>query len=659
MTKSLHTAYWVLLLCVVLQSCGVDARLKKADKEYAIGEYYSAGKIYQSVYANMDYRRRQLRAYAAFRQGECNRLDNQPSKAANAYLAAIRNKYGNDIVYLRDAEVLQQAGNYPAAINNYKTYLQGHPDDQLAKNGLAGCQQAAAEAKLHPTFVIKYAGQFNSRNSSDYCPAFTDAEADALVFTSTRPGATNRKPSAITGFSQGDLYISEKNVSGQWEKPRPMDGGFNTDMDEGASSFTQDGRTIYFTRCPASNGQNLGAQIYMASRSGGQWTEPQPVVLFKDSTITVAHPAISAHGDTLYFVSDAPGGFGGKDIWMSIREDGKWTTPQNMGAQINTAGDEMFPYAAPDGSLYFSSNGHAGLGGLDIYHAIKTKDGWNVIHMPPPINSNADDFGITFKYGQLEGFFSSNRGNSRGYDHIWSFEQPVNEYVLSGFVADNHKQRLGDASVRMVGTDGTNARIRVKKDGTFRFSLRPNADYVFLATCRGYLNEASKLSTQGVKESKAYALYFSLIPIGKPVELENIFYDFGKWTLTKESETSLNALVKILKDNPNITIELDSHTDRVGTASFNQTLSEKRAQSVVDYLIQAGISADRLTAKGFGSSQPVTVDAALAKKYSFLKESAVLDDTLINALTPDQQNIANQINRRTEFRVIKTTYGLQ
>jgi len=659
MIKSLCTASWFLLFCLVLQSCGVNARLKRADKEYTIGEYFSAGKAYQSVYVNLNYKHKQLRAYAAFRQGECNRLDNNPYKAANAYLEAIKNKYGDDIVFLRYAEVLQAEHNYTGAITNYQTYLKKHPDDQLAKNGLAGCQQAAEEDRLHPVFEVKYADQFNVRNSSDYSPVYTDAQADALVFTSNRKGTTTHKTSAITGFAQGDLYISEKNVAGQWGKPHPIDGGFNTDMDEGAASFTQDGHTIYFTRCPIITGHNLGAQIYMASRSGGQWTEPQPVVLFKDSTITVAHPAISAHGDTLYFVSDAPGGFGGKDIWMSINENGKWTTPQNLGAQINTAGDEMFPYADADGSLYFSSNGHAGLGGLDIYHAVKTKDGWVVTHMPEPFNSNADDFGITFKYGNTEGFFSSNRGNSQGYDHIWSFEQPVNEYVLNGIVSDNHKQRLGDAIVRMVGTDGTNAKIRVKKDGTFHFSLRPNADYVLLGTCRGYLNEASKLSTQGVKESKTYALYFTLIPIGKPIELENIFYDFGKWTLTKGSETSLNELVKVLKDNPNITIELDSHTDHVGTVAFNQTLSEKRAQSVVDYLIQAGISADRLTARGFGSSQPVTVDAALAKKYSFLKEDTPLSNTLIDSMTSDQQTIANQINRRTEFRVIKTTYGLQ
>jgi len=659
MKKSLSFFAGIAIVVILVQSCGVEARLKKANEKYAIGEYFDAGKIYQSIYTGLDYSKRQMRAFAAFRQGECNRLDNNPRKAANAYNAAIRSKYNNDTVYLRYGQVLQELGNYTAAKSNYETFLKTHPNDPLAESGIKGCNQAVAEAKAEPQFVVNYAGTFNTRNSSDYCPVFTDAEGDALVFTSTRPGTTIHKTSSITGFAQGDLYISEKNVNGQWEKPHPLEGGFNTDFDEGAASFTQDGKTIYFTRCPVVNGQNLGAQILTSTRSGGQWTEPIPVVLFKDSTITVAHPAISPHGDTLYFVSDAPGGFGGKDIWMSIKENDHWSPPQNLGPDINTAGNEMFPSVAADGSLYFSSDGHPGLGGLDIFHAVRTKNGWIVTHLPPPINSNADDFGITFRYQQQEGYFSSNRGDVKGYDHIWRFEKPIHEYILSGFVSDNQKQRLGDAIVRLIGNDGTNAKIRVKKDGSYRFELRPNADYVLLAMCRGYLNQSGKLSTEGVKSSKNYSLNFTLIPIGKPIQLENIFYDFGQWTLTKESETSLNGLVKILKDNPTITIELDSHTDQVGTAAYNQTLSEKRAQSVVDYLIQQGISPDRLSAKGYGFSQPVVVDAALAKKYSFLKEGAVLNDTYINTLTPDQQTIANQINRRTEFKVTKTTYGLK
>ena len=228
-----------------------------------------------------------------------------------------------------------------------------------------------------------------------------------------------------------------------------------------------------------------------------------------------------------------------------------------------------------------------------------------------------------------------------------------------GVVTDNKRQILGEAIVRIIGTNGSNVKIRTKKDGTFFYKVEPNVDYALLATCRGYLNQKNQLSTQGLKESKTYKIAFQLTPVGKPIPLKNIFFDFVKWTLTKESETSLNTLVKILKDNPNITIELAAHTDMIGTAEANQTLSEKRAQTVVDYLIQAGISKERLSAKGYGKSAPITVDATVAAAYPFLKEGNVLDETFIKSLKPDQQDIANSLNRRTEFRVVKTTYGLK
>jgi len=660
MTKYFITACWLLSLGIVLQSCGAGARLKRADKKYEIGEYYAAGNLYKKAYSSISLDKKTMRAYAAFRQGECLRLQNKPAKATNAYLSAIKNKYSDSLVYLNYALVLHETGNYGEAAKMYQNYLKAHSDNKLALSGLEACNKLAEWKKLKTEFVIQRAGEFNSKNASDFCPVFADAEATSLIFSSARLGATTRKLSPITGFPQNDLYQSQKNIAGKWEKPQPLEGGFNTDFDEGTTSVTEDGKTVYFTRCPYDEIKSLGAQIFTSSRSGGQWTEPKQVVLFKDSTITVAHPAISAHGDTLYFVSDKAGGYGGKDIWMSVGSKGQWSAPENLGPSINTSGDEMFPYVHPDGSLYFSSNGHPGLGGLDIFHATRVDaQTWNVVNMMAPFNSNSDDFGITFERKGQRGYFSSNRGEAKGYDKIWSFTLPEKEYVLTGVVTDNKKQILGDAIVRIVGTNGANVKIRTKKDGSFLYKVEPNVDYAMQATCRGYLNQKNQLSTQGLKESKTYKVTFLLTPIGKPISLNNIFYEFGKWTLTKESEDALGSLVKTLKDNPNITMELSAHTDMVGTAESNQTLSEKRAQTVVNFLIQSGIAAERLTAKGYGESMPVTVDAALAVTYPFLKEGVVLDETFVKSLKPDQQEIANKINRRTEFRVVKTTYGLR
>jgi len=660
MTKHIFAACWILVICILTQSCGPMARLKRADKKYDIGEYYAAGNLYKKAYSTLPVSKKQIRAYAAFQQGECLRITNKPGKAINAYAASIKVKYNDSIIYLQYARVLHENGNYGEALKMYQTYLKAHQNNQIANNGVIACQKLSEWQKIKTDYVVQRAGEFNSKNASDFCPVFADAEGESLMFASSRANTTIRKASNITGIPQNDLYLSQKNVADKWEKPQPMEGGFNTDFDEGAASFTGDGKTVYFTRCPYSEDQSLGAQIFVSNRSGGQWTEPKQVVLFKDSSITVAHPAINATGDTLYFVSDKKGGYGGKDIWMSVNERGIWKTPKNLGPTINTAGDEMFPFAHPDGSLYFSSNGHPGLGGLDIFHATRVDaTSWTVVNMMPPFNSNGDDFGITFEGKKPKGYFSSNRGESKGYDKIWSFNLPEKEYAITGVVSDNHKQILGDAIIRIIGTNGANVKIRTKKDGTFYYKVDPNVDYVLLATCRGFLNQQNQLSTQGVKNSKTFKISFQLTPVGKPIPLDNIFFDFGKWTLTKESETSLSNLIKILKDNPNITIELAAHTDMIGSAEANQTLSERRIQTVVDFLTQAGIAKDRVSGKGYGASMPVTVDANIAATYPFLKEGTVLNEAFIKSLSTERQEIANKINRRTEFRVIKTTYGLK
>jgi len=659
LTKYLTITVFAVACFPFIQSCSVKARIEKADKKFDIGEYYAAGAIYRSAYSSLAYTQRSLRAYTAFQQGECYRITNSPTKAANAYYASIRNRYKDSIVYLNYARMLYQIANYTEASKMYEIYLTAHPNNRLAQAGLDACTQVAGWKKVKTEYVVKRADGFNPKSGSAFSPAYAETDGSSLWFTSSRVGPT-KKISPITGFPKNDLYQVQKNVAGVWEKPKLVEGALFSDFDEGTPSFTQDGKTVYFTLCPVGDYRNFGGEIYCSTRSGGEWGAPTRIVLFSDSTITTAHPAINPAGDTLYFVSDRKeGGYGGKDIWFVAKTSGGWGLPQNLGPTINTAGDEMFPYVAADGSLYFSSNGLPGFGGLDIFHATRTGAAWKVENMMQPVNSAGDDFGITFEWGKQKGYFSSNRGESRGYDRIWSFEIPEKLYVLNGVVTDIDKQILGDALVRIVGTDGSSAKIRTKKDGTFRYNLKPDVDYVLQATCRGYLNQQNKLSTQGVTDSKTYKLSFQLAAIGKPVPINNIFYDFGKWTLTKESEQALNGLVKLLQDNPNITIELGAHTDMIGSVEANQILSERRAQSVVNYLITAGIAADRLTSKGYGKGEPVVVDSKMAAAYNFLKEGDVLDETFIKKLLPDQQNSANQLNRRTEFRVVKTTYGLR
>ena len=350
---------------------------------------------------------------------------------------------------------------------------------------------------------------------------------------------------------------------------------------------------------------------------------------------------------------------GGKDIWKATLTNGECKFIEDLGPEINTSGDEMFPSVRADGTLFFASNGLPGYGGLDLFKATPKKDGgWIVENMGAPINSPGDDFGITFSGTEEKGFFSSNRSETKGNDAVWSFVLPELAYGVEGKVVDEKGNPLPDAVIRLVSNTGVNVRVQTKKDGTYRIKLDKDMDCIMLAASRGYLNQKNKVTTQGLKDSKIFTVNFQLSAISKPVAIENIFYEFGKWDLTPASENGLQVLLKILKDNPNITIEISANTDYVGNNESNKLLSQKRAKSVVDYLISSGIPSDRLSSVGNGEEKPVVVDAQLAKKYPFLKENDVLTEIFVTKLTPDQQEIVNQINRRSEFRVVKTTYKL-
>jgi peptidoglycan-associated lipoprotein len=661
MRQKLSYFIFLIIAATLLQSCSIKARIKAADKRYEIGEYFVAADLYKRIFSKIPLKDKPTRSHVAFRQAECYRFINS-SRAEQTYNNAIRNLYSDSIVYLRLAQVQQRQGKYGDARKNYLIYLNKDSASLLAKNGILACDQVTNWRKEQSRYSVRKMDLFNVRNTDNFSPAYVSSDGDALIFTSSRQfnKKVALKNNTITGLPNNNMYMVRKNAAGKWDKPFIMGEEINTvSDDEGVCSFSFDGKMMFFTRSRQILDADLGTEICSSNRAGGTWSAPQKIKVFKDSTISVAHPAISPDGTTLYFVSDAPKGLGGKDIWKATLEKGECKFIENLGPQINTPGDEMFPTVREDGSLYFSSNGHPGYGGLDIFKATALKEGgWDVKNMGNPINSTADDFGMSF-LGKMEtGFFTSNRGEAKGYDAIWSFDLPDLAYVLEGKVTDEKGNIIPDATVRLVSNTGVNARVQSKKDGTYRIKLDKDMDCVLLATSRGYLNQQNKLTTQGLTSSKSFTINFKLSSISKSVELQNIFYEFGKWDLTPASEAGLQVLVKILKDNPNITIELSSNTDFVGNNDANKILSEKRAKSVVDYLISKGIAADRLTSVGNGEEKPVVVDAALAAKYKYLKENDVLDETFVTKLAPDQQEVVNQINRRAEFRVLKTTYKL-
>ena len=663
----LGVLFLLLIVAILFSGCGVKKRIKKADKRFDVGEYYTAGDLYRSSYGKVSAKKdRSLKAYVAFRQGESYRMTNH-NRTAFAYQNAIRNNYSDSIVYFYYAQTLQKDGKYADAAKNYEIYLEHKPENVAAQNGLLASKMAT-EWKNNPTrYKISKPKEFNVRRYSTYAPAFVGTSTDMLIFTSSRSSDKTKKTknNAITGMPNSNMYSIRKNATGKWEEPEMLAAEVNDPSGEnGVCAFNPDGKIMYFTSVKKTD-SDAGAQIMASNRAGGAWSEPKPLKIFEDSTITVAHPTISPNGERIYFVSDAPNGFGGKDIWTAKLEGDECKYIENMGPEINTEGDEMFPMMRYDGVLFFSSDGHPGLGGLDIFKASllaqeENQQGprWAVENMGVPINSQWDDFGITFAGKTESGYFSSNRNERQGYDMIWSFELPELAYVIEGKVMDDKDGILPDAVVRMVGNDGTNARVQVRRDGTYRLKLNKNANYVMMASARAHLNQSNEFNTQDLSDSQSFKFDFHLTPVFKPVQIENIFYEFAKWDLTSNSEAGLQALLKLLNDNPNITIELSAHTDYIGNDAANKTLSEKRAESVLKYLVAHGVAKDRLTSVGYGEERPFVVDVFTARKHSFLKENDTLSEDFILNLTPKQQEIANQINRRTEFKVLKTTYNL-
>ena len=673
--KSILVITCACSLVIALSSCSISARIKRADKRYNIGEYYQAAEMYKQVYRQLKGQDKSLRAHVTFQQGECYRILNN-SRAANSYKSAIRYHYPDSIVYLHYAQVLQYQGKYSEAAKQYDIYLEAHPNDYVAMAGKYACGKADVWRKQPSRYKVAVAKEFNAKRSSNFSPMFIGEDIDALIFTSNRQEqkSTNRKKvrtSSVTGMPSFNLYSARKNAAGKWEDIELCEGLYKESENEegenqkqtttaelGAASLSADGRTMYFTYSKPINGQDLGAKIYMSQRASGEWGEAQEVKLFKDSSITVGHPSINMTGDTLYFVSDAPGGYGGKDIYMAISNGSEWDDIRNMGPQINTSDDELFPYIRQDGRLYFASKGHPGYGGLDLFYAVLQDTTWEVFNMGAPFNSNGDDFGITFAGATENGFFSSNRGQKKGFDLIYSFVLPQLEFIIEGNVTDNNGEHLADATLRLVGNDGTNVKTQIRRDGTYRLKLNKDTRYAMLVNARGYLNEKQIFTTEGLKDSYTYEHNFVLSPISKPVKMGNIFFKFGSWELSPDSEDGLNALIKLLNDNPNITIELAAHTDLVGNNEANQELSLRRAQSVVDYLIKHGIEQERLTPVGYGEEKPVVVDEVLHKQYPYLPKDQVLDEAFITTLSTEKQEVCNSLNRRTEFRVLKTKYNL-
>ena len=654
-TKVLALLFLSLLL---LAGCGAEKNMKKAEKFMAIGEYYDAASQYKQAYSKTPPKERDRRGLIAGKMAVCYRKINSTPKAVAAYRNMVRYNKATVDDRLELGRQLLKNGDYKQAAEQFRVVLDSMPDNVLARNGLLSAQQAPAWKKQGSRYTVKRMDVFNSRRA-EYSPMLSGDQFDQLYFSSTRNDATGDELSGITGTKNGDIFVSQKDDKGKWSKPEVVNGGLNTEADEGASCLSPDQREMYLTQCVTDPSYPRYAQIVKSNRSDAAWGKASSVELTKDTLSCFAHPAVSPDGQWLYFVSDMPGGKGGLDIWRVRITSAGYGGVENLGEPINTPGNEMFPTFRPNGDLYFSSDGHPGMGGLDIFIAHPGKTGRYVLEHPGyPLNSQGDDFGMTFEGVKNRGFFSSNRNDGRGWDHIYSFVNPEIVQSVKGWVYEQEGYELPAAQVYMVGSDGTNLKLGVKSDGSFEKELTPGVEYMFLATCKGFLNHKEELKVVPMNDSHEYVLQFPLASITAPVLIDNIFYDFNKATLRPESQTALDELVKLLNENPNVTIELSSHCDYKGSSAYNKLLAQRRAESVVNYLVDKGIARDRLSPVGYGKEKPKTIKKKLTEKLTWLKEGDVLTEEFIKKLDPEKQEICNQLNRRTEFIVLRTTYGL-
>ncbi len=646
----------VTVLFVICQP--VDAQRKdkdsRANASFEAGEYFFAIDLYKKAYNKVS--ERDKKAEVIYKIAECYRITGDSRQADLWYKKAIQQDYQNPELYLRYGQTALKNEKYEISTEQFTKYEELVPDDPRGSWGIESAR-IAEEWKENPTgYIVENMRYFNTFQR-DWSPSYSKDDFMEIFFTSTREDATGSTTHGATGQNFADIFSSGMDRKGKWSVPVPVK-SINSEFEDGSPNLSSDFSTLYITRCNQGKNQRLACQIYVSKRSGMDWGEPEALDINGDS-VTAAHPAISPDDLTLYFVSDMPGGVGENDIWMISRESpsGEWGSPRNLGEEINTPGNELFPFIHSDGTLYFSSDSRVGMGGLDIFKAtLDETDTWTVENMKAPINSNEDDFSIVYEQEMERGFFSSTR-KGRGNDDIYSFVLPPLEFTVRGIVRDDRTDAvLPGSKVTSVGSDGITIESTTNDDGGFRFMLKPNTDYVFIAGKDGYLKGKERESTKGLDQSKNFRVTIYLASTEQVIELPNIFYDFAKWDLRPESMVSLDNLVETLNDNSNVTIELMSHTDSRGTPADNEELSQKRAQSVVDYLISKGIAQDRLQAKGHGESQPKVVDEKIKGLYRFLKLEDILTEDYINLLPAVQQEQAHQINRRTEFRVLSTNY---
>ena len=643
---------------------------KNADLAFGRKQYTEAADRYKKAYRKVR-RNKDERNRISFQMGECYRLIGLTKRAEPYYKRLLKTEYPNTHpeLYLYMAETYKMNEKYKDAIEMYEAYSQRVPGDPRGPLGVETTQQIQEWMENPSKYQLTMLKKVNSTKDSDFGATWLNNNYNEIIFTSTRDAATGKEKDGITGQEFADFFTSKQDRKGDWSTPTLADESenINTEASEGTPFMNSKYTKLYFTRCQNGAHRKNGCQIMVAGKSGGSFSEARPVEIAGVDTLDiVGHPTLSSDELIIYFAAERKGGFGGNDIWVAMRDNTTepFKHPFNLGERINTPGNEVFPFLRYDTTLYFASDGHGGMGGLDIFvSSMDTAGQWGEPrNLKYPINSIGDDFAIVFHPTDERGFISSNRGNSRGLDNIYYFEEPPVLFTFSGTVKDaKTKQYASNAAVRLIGSDGSNIMTRTNEKGYFNFSdsqINKNTTYDITIDKDNYFTLTAQQTTIGLEFSKDIVQDFDIEPIPQePIMLPDILYDLGKWDLKPQFEDSLQGLIETLQVNPTITIELASHTDARDTDERNDILSQKRAQSVVDYLIIRGIDPHRLTAKGYGERVPRTIQKDMTVRGYTFKAGTRLTEDFINKLpNNDVREAAHQMNRRTEFRILSKDF---
>lgn len=644
---------------------------KNADLAFGRKQYTEAADRYKKAYRRVRRKKKDERNRISFQLGECYRLIGLTKRAEPYYKRLLKTDYPNTHpeVYLDLAETYKMNEKYKDAIEMYEIYAQKVPEDPRGPLGVETTSLISEWIENPSRYEVTMLKKVNSTKDSDFGACWTNSNFNEIIFTSNREAATGKDKDGITGQEFADFFVSKQDRKGEWSTPVLADEAenINTEASEGTPFMNSKYTKLYFTRCQNGAHRKNGCQIMVAGKSGGSYSEAHPVEIAGVDTLDiVGHPTLTSDELIMYFAAELRGGFGEKDIWVAMRDNANepFRRPFNLGERINTAGNEVFPFLRNDTTLYFSSDGHGGMGGLDVFvSTMDTAGNWGEPrNLKYPINSIGDDFSIVFHPSQECGFLSSSRGNTRGVDNIYYFEEPTIHFTFSGTVKDaKTKQLVSNANVRMVGSDGSSLSTRTNDKGFFNFSesqMNKNTTYDITIDKDNYFTLSAQETTIGLEFSKDFEKEYDIEPIPQePIMLPDILYDLGKWDLKPQFEDSLQGLIETLQINPTITIELASHTDARDTDERNDILSQKRAQSVVDYLIIRGIDPLRLTAKGYGERVPRTIQNDITVKGYTFKAGTRLTEDFINSLPSTEiKEAAHQMNRRTEFRILSKDY---